>query len=111
LNRNYSKWFLTKVKQAIKDSHMIKSGDRVLIGLSGEKKEYYHMITKELIKRINQLARKKREMGLTPEEEKEQQKIRREYIDSIKDQLRPLLEQCRPDHDDHTGGDCDKCKH
>ena len=35
------------------------------------------------IKRINELAKKCREEGLTEEEKAEQQKLRREYIDSM----------------------------
>ncbi|MBO5926878.1 MAG: DUF896 domain-containing protein [Clostridia bacterium] len=36
------------------------------------------------INRINELARKSREVGLTEEEKKEQQILRRAYIDSVK---------------------------
>jgi len=36
-NPNYSKWFLTKVKQAIKEYRMIEKNDHVTIGLSGGK--------------------------------------------------------------------------
>lgn len=53
------------------------------------------MITKELIARINYLAKKKREEGLTKEEEQEQAVVRRQYIEGIKAQLRPLLEDCK----------------
>ena len=45
------------------------------------------MITKETVERINYLARKNKSEGLTPEEEQEQQDLRRRYIDSIKNQL------------------------
>lgn len=73
------------------------------------------MITKELIERINYLAKKKRETGLTPEEELEQQQVRRRYIDGIKDQLRPMLETSKegkntPDTHD-SGCHCEHCKH
>ncbi|MDK2879772.1 MAG: tRNA 2-thiocytidine biosynthesis protein TtcA, partial [Thermoanaerobacteraceae bacterium] len=37
MNRNYGKWFLTKVKKAIIDYKMIDSGDRIAVGLSGGK--------------------------------------------------------------------------
>ena len=37
-------------------------------------------IDKKMIDRINELARKSRETGLTPEEQKEQQKLRADYI-------------------------------
>ena len=38
----------------------------------------------ELIERINVLARKQKSEGLNEEELKEQAKLRKEYIDSIK---------------------------
>lgn len=51
------------------------------------------MITKEQIDRINQLARKsKTPEGLTEEEKAEQQKLRREYIDAFKTNLRATLD-------------------
>jgi len=37
LNPNDDKWFLTKVKNAIKDFHMIEPQDKVVVGLSGGK--------------------------------------------------------------------------
>lgn len=50
------------------------------------------MITKETIERINELARKKREFGLSEIELKEQANLRKLYIDNIKTQLRDTLE-------------------
>lgn len=51
------------------------------------------MITKEQIDRINQLARKsKTEEGLTEKEKAEQQKLRRQYIDAFKNNLRATLD-------------------
>ena len=50
------------------------------------------MITKETIERINELARKKREFGLSEIELKEQAKLRKLYIGNIKTQLRDTLE-------------------
>lgn len=44
------------------------------------------------IQRINELARKSRAAELTPEEKKEQQQLRREYIDACKNNLRAHLE-------------------
>jgi uncharacterized protein YnzC (UPF0291/DUF896 family) len=75
------------------------------------------MITKELIERINFLARKKREVGLTHEEELEQKQVRRQYIDGIKDQLRPMLDELKKGNGEDRylkhGNDCDcgHCKH
>jgi len=75
------------------------------------------MITKELIERINYLAKKKRETGLTPEEEQEQSQVRRQYLDGIKDQFRPMLEGLKEgttkeipnNHEDNCR--CGHCKH
>ncbi|WP_051600539.1 DUF896 domain-containing protein [Eubacterium sp. AB3007] len=50
------------------------------------------MITKEKIDRINELARKKKTVGLTEEELLEQGLLREEYIDSLKANLRAQLE-------------------
>ena len=46
---------------------------------------------KEKINRINELYHKSKEEGLTPEEAKEQQILRREYIDAFKRNLRGQL--------------------
>ena len=45
----------------------------------------------KLIERINALAKKSKEEGLTEEEKNEQQKLRREYINVIKKNLRAEL--------------------
>ena len=58
------------------------------------------MITQEKIDRINFLARKSKSEGLTPEEKAEQEKLRREYIDAYKANLRAQLDNTvvvRPD--------------
>ncbi len=44
------------------------------------------------IDRINQLARKARESGLTEAEREEQALLRREYIDAVKQSLRAQLD-------------------
>ncbi len=49
------------------------------------------MVTKEQIERINALARKQREIGLTEEEKTEQAALRRLYIDSFKESLEGQL--------------------
>ncbi len=46
----------------------------------------------EKIDRINELARKSRDIGLSAEEKEEQAKLRREYIDSFKASLVGQLE-------------------
>lgn len=58
------------------------------------------MITKEMIDRINFLARKSREEGLSEQEKEEQQKLRRAYIDAYKQSLESQLDNTvilRPD--------------
>jgi tRNA(Ile)-lysidine synthase TilS/MesJ len=37
MNKNYGKWFLTRVKKAIIDYDMIKNGDKIAVGVSGGK--------------------------------------------------------------------------
>jgi len=41
--------------------------------------------------RINELARKKKDIGLTPEEQDEQAKLYRVYIDEMKKQMKTAL--------------------
>ncbi len=54
------------------------------------------MIQDHEVARINELARKKKAEGLTPEELTEQQALRRKYIDAVKSSLRSHLEHIRP---------------
>lgn len=46
----------------------------------------------EQIERINELARKSKITGLTPEEKEEQKKLRAEYIASVRINLRTQLD-------------------
>lgn len=46
----------------------------------------------EQIERINELARKSKTTGLTPEEKEEQQKLRAEYIASVRMNLKTQLD-------------------
>lgn len=50
----------------------------------------------ELITKINLLYKKSKEEGLTEEEKKEQQKLRRIYIDKVKSNFRAQLETIEP---------------
>ena len=50
------------------------------------------MVTQEQIDRINELSKKSKAEGLSPEEKEEQQKLRRLYIDSFKESLVSQLE-------------------
>ncbi len=55
---------------------------------------------KQKIERINELARKSRESGLTPSELKEQKKLRDEYIAAFRNNLKKQLDNIeivRPD--------------
>ncbi len=46
----------------------------------------------EMVKRINELAKKSKTSGLTADETKEQSELRRRYIDSFKRNLRSQLD-------------------
>lgn len=50
------------------------------------------MINQQQIDRINQLARKAKAEGLTPEEKEEQAVLRRAYIDSVVGNLKGQLD-------------------
>lgn len=56
------------------------------------KMDYKNMNIDDVIKRINELYKKSKEEGLNESEKDEQQKLRRRYIDSIKDNFRAQLE-------------------
>jgi uncharacterized protein YnzC (UPF0291/DUF896 family) len=51
------------------------------------------MITKELITRINELARKQRTTGLTAAEKEEQQRLRAAYLADIRAQVKGMLDR------------------
>lgn len=53
------------------------------------------MLTKEKMDRINELARKKKAEGLTPEETKEQEVLRKEYIVAFRAQIRGQLDNIK----------------
>lgn len=50
------------------------------------------MVTDEMIQRINELANKKKTVGLTEEETIEQAGLRRVYIDAFKSSMRQQLD-------------------
>ncbi len=57
-------------------------------------------VTNEQIARINELARKARTAGLTPEEERERQALREAYIAAFRQSLKSQLDSTvilRPD--------------
>ena len=50
------------------------------------------MVTKDTINRINELYRKSQAEGLTTAEAKEQKRLRKEYVEAFKKNLRGTLE-------------------
>ena len=50
------------------------------------------MITQEMLNRINELARKKRSVGLSAEEQAEQKQLYQEYLANIRGQVINLLD-------------------
>lgn len=69
------------------------------------------MITKELLDRINELARKQRENGLTEEEIKEQGQLRKVYLADIRAQVVTTLESsgCKPKGKHESSCGCPSC--
>lgn len=57
---------------------------------------------KAQVDRINELARKKKTVGLTPDEVKEQETLRRQYIDEFKENLRLTLDNVYMEQEDGT---------
>ncbi|SHJ82269.1 Uncharacterized protein YnzC, UPF0291/DUF896 family [Caminicella sporogenes DSM 14501] len=53
------------------------------------------MLSKEKIDRINYLAKKSKQIGLTHEEKMEQQKLREEYIKAFRKNFRQQLESIK----------------
>ena len=56
-------------------------------------KEAIDLITPELLARINELARKKRTVGLTEEELAERKELYKIYLTAIRGQVTSLLER------------------
>lgn len=54
------------------------------------------------ISRINELYHKSKGEGLTEEEKKEQQALRKEYLDAIKKNMRATLDQVSIENPDGT---------
>ena len=50
------------------------------------------MVTEQDIKRINELYHKSQKEGLTEEEKEEQAKLRKEYVDSVRNNLKSQLD-------------------
>ncbi|SHE57547.1 DUF896 domain-containing protein [Desulforamulus putei] len=70
------------------------------------------MITKELVDRINTLARKQRTEGLTPEEKEEQHQLRQQYLKGIRGQVINALNNIRfAEGEGSCGCGCGQPKH
>lgn len=55
MNKNFGKWFLSKVKKAIKDFDMIQDGDRVAVGVSGGKDSTTLVYIMSLLKKYSHI--------------------------------------------------------
>ncbi|MZQ76128.1 MAG: DUF896 domain-containing protein [Peptoclostridium sp.] len=53
------------------------------------------MVTEEKIARINYLAKKSKEQGLTDAEKQEQAKLRAEYVSAVKANLKSQLDSIK----------------
>ncbi|MFM1650932.1 DUF896 domain-containing protein [Brevibacillus sp. B_LB10_24] len=53
------------------------------------------MVTDAEIKRINELAKKSKESGLSDEEKQEQQRLRQKYIAAVRSSLKANLDSIR----------------
>ncbi|MCG7333966.1 DUF896 domain-containing protein [Sporosarcina sp. ACRSM] len=63
------------------------------------------MLSKDKIKRINELSKKSKTSGLTIEEAKEQTQLRKEYLESFRTSMRDTIEHVKvvdPDGNDVT---------
>lgn len=58
--------------------------------------DYNDMKIDDVIKRINELYKKSKEEGLNNLESEEQQKLRRIYIDNVKNNFRVQLQEIEP---------------
>ena len=75
------------------------------------------MISKELIDRINYLARKSKAEGLTESEKEEQASVRKQYIEAIKMRVKDTLDNTKIVREELSDDCCDcqthsgKCSH
>ncbi len=61
-----------------------------------------NMLNKEKIDRINELARKSKSEGLTPEEKEEQAQLRKEYLGKFRESFKGQLDSIRFVDDDRV---------
>ena len=57
---------------------------------------------KKDIERINELARKKKTVGLTETEAEEQQRLRRQYLDEFRENMKATLDRVYIEREDGT---------
>ncbi len=57
---------------------------------------------KKDIERINELARKKKTVGLTEAEAEEQQRLRRQYLDEFRENMKATLDRVYIEREDGT---------
>lgn len=53
------------------------------------------MVTREQIERINELYKKSKEFGLTEQEKKEQEELRRLYVKAVRENLKSQLQNIK----------------
>ncbi|NLO20553.1 MAG: DUF896 domain-containing protein [Syntrophomonadaceae bacterium] len=70
-------------------------------------------MNQDLINRINELARIKKEMGLTPEQEQEQKQLYGQYIEYIKGGVRATLDKAKATRTENPSCSCGhpNCEH
>ncbi|MTI82938.1 MAG: DUF896 domain-containing protein [Firmicutes bacterium] len=69
------------------------------------------MITKDMMDRINFLAKKQRTDGLSDQEKNEQHVLRQKYLQSVRQQLVDGLEEAGiPRKNEHDNCSCGECK-
>lgn len=61
------------------------------------------MVTDAEIKRINELAKKAKEAGLTDSEREEQKQLRQKYIEAVRTSLKASLDSIRYVEDEENG--------
>lgn len=56
MNKNYGKWFLTKVKKAVIDYDMIQNNDHIAVGISGGKDSLALLFILDTLKKYSSLS-------------------------------------------------------